>query len=47
VTFHEAASELQDALEGVVGEFHVIRDARTQRFLTIAINEGHRIGMGI
>lgn len=44
VTYHEPNLDLADILSGVVGQVHVIGEARTQRFLTASIRDGHEIG---
>lgn len=43
VTFHEPNLDLVEALSTVAHEVHVIGDARTQRFLTVAIREGYDV----
>ena len=48
VTFHEPNLELATQLGAEIGELigsiHVVGEARTQRFLTDAIREGHEAG---
>ena len=45
ITFHEPNIELVAVLADVANEVHVIGEARTQRFLTAAMREGHDIGL--
>jgi 2,4-dienoyl-CoA reductase-like NADH-dependent reductase (Old Yellow Enzyme family) len=44
VTFHEPNLDLVDGLSTMTNEVHVVGDARTQRFLTVAIREGYDVG---
>lgn len=46
VTFHEPNLDLVDVLSSAT-EVHVIGEARTQRFLTTAIGDGHDIGRAL
>ena len=47
VTFHEPNLELAGALAAVVGEVHVVGEARTQRFLTASIRDGFEAGRNL
>ena len=47
VTFHEPNLDLADSLASFVSEIHVIGEARTQRFLTVAIRDGFEIGRSL
>ena len=47
VTFHEPNLRLADSLATIADEVHVIGEARTQRFLTVAIRDGFEIGRSL
>jgi 2,4-dienoyl-CoA reductase-like NADH-dependent reductase (Old Yellow Enzyme family) len=47
VTFHEPNLSLAEALATVADEVHVIGEARTQRFLTVAMRDGYEAGRRI
>ena len=47
VTFHEPNTALADALAAQGAAVHVVGEARTQRFLTAAIHEGHRVARSV
>ncbi len=47
VTFHEPNLNLAEALAGVADNVRAIGEARTQRFLTVAIRDGYEAGRAI
>ncbi len=47
VTFHEPNTALEPALGALSAQGHLVGEARTQRFLTAAIAEGHQAARGL
>ena len=47
VTFHEPNTVLADSIAARGATVHVVGDARTQRFLTAAMHEGHRVARSL